>query len=132
MKKEFCEVKVSLDRETGLVVLSRCSCPAGNGGYCNHVMALLFELADYSLHQLDTVPEETACTSKSRQWGIPGQSGATKVTAMARTVKKLSDKRGICCTLYDARINESRSDLKIRALELQGKLQQKDERIRSP
>ena len=129
MKKEFREVKVSLNRETGLVVLSKCSCPAGNSGYCNHVMALLFELADYSLHQLETVPEETACTSKSRQWGIPGQSGATKVPAMTRTVKKLCDKRGISCTLYDARINESRSDLKIRALELQGKLQQKDERI---
>ena len=64
MKKEIRRVEVSLDRETGLVVSSKCSCPAGKSGYCNHVMALLFELADYSLNQLIIVPEEMACTSK--------------------------------------------------------------------
>lgn len=48
---------------------------------------------------------------------------------MVKTVKKLGDKRGIGCTLYDARINESRSDQKIRTLELQASLQQKDGRI---
>lgn len=73
MKKEFREVEVSLNRETGLLVSSKCSCPAGKSGYCNHVMALLFELADYSLNQFKIVPEEIACTSKSRQWGIPGE-----------------------------------------------------------
>ena len=31
---------------------------AGNSTYCNHVMGLLFEIADYSLHQLSRVPEE--------------------------------------------------------------------------
>ena len=88
-------------------------------------MALLLELADYSLHQLVTVLEETACRSKSRQLGIPWQSGGTKVLSMARAVKKLSDKGSICCTLNDARL-KAESDLKIRALEFQGKLQQKD------
>ncbi len=129
MKKEIREVEVSLNRETGLVVFSKCSCPAGKSGYCNHVMALLFQLADYSLNQLETVPEEIACTSKSRQWGIPGQSAVTKEPVMARTVKKLGEKRGVSCTLYDPRINESGSGMKIRTLEFQGKLQVKDERI---
>ncbi len=92
-------------------------------------MALLFELADYSLNQLETVPEEIACTSKSRQWGIPGQNAVTKEPVMARTVKKLGEKRGVSCTLYDPRINESGSGIKIRTLEFQGKLQVKDERI---
>jgi len=32
-------------------------------------MALLFELANYSLRQLKSVPEEPACTSKQREWG---------------------------------------------------------------
>ena len=30
-------------------------------------MALLFEIADYSLHQLTSVPEEKACTSMARR-----------------------------------------------------------------
>ena len=42
MKKEIRRVEVSLDRETSLVVSSKCSCPAGKSRYCNHVMALLF------------------------------------------------------------------------------------------
>ena len=50
---------------------SHCTCPAGRSGYCNHVMGLLFELADYSLQQLKVVPEDGACTSKLRQWGVP-------------------------------------------------------------
>ena len=50
---------------------AKCDCPAGNLGYCNHIMALLFELADYSLSELKTVPVEIACTSKSRQWDVP-------------------------------------------------------------
>ena len=43
MKKEIRRVEVSLDWETGLVVSSKCSCPAGKSRYCNHVMALLFD-----------------------------------------------------------------------------------------
>ena len=38
-------------------VKAGCSCPAGKSGYCNHVMALLFELTDYSLNQLKAIPE---------------------------------------------------------------------------
>ena len=55
-----------------MVSSADCSCPAGKSGYCNHVMALLLELADYSLRGLKKVPEEKACTSVARQWGIPG------------------------------------------------------------
>ena len=75
------------------------------------------------------MPEEIACTSKTRQWGIPEENGATKEPAMTKTVKKLGDKRGISCTVYDARLNESKSDLKIRVLDMEAKLAEKDEKI---
>ncbi len=48
---------------------------------------------------------------------------------MEKVVKKLGVKRRIGCTLYDARMNNSRPDIKIRAIELQESLQQKDQRI---
>ena len=32
-----------------------CSCPAGKSGYCNHMMALLYEVVVYSLNQLTEV-----------------------------------------------------------------------------
>ena len=70
MKEEFRNMEVSLDRSTGFVSAAKCSCPAGNRGYCNHIMAILFELPDYSLNQLDSVTEEISYTNKNRQWGI--------------------------------------------------------------
>ena len=37
---------------------ANCSCPGSKCVYCNHVMALLFEVADYSLHNLPVIPTE--------------------------------------------------------------------------
>ena len=67
MKKDLRNVFVSMNRPTSMVSSADCSFPAGNSGYCNHVVALLLELADYSLRGLKKVPEEKACTSVARQ-----------------------------------------------------------------
>ena len=129
MKNELCQVKLSLCMVTAHVIDSTCSCPAGLSGYCNHVMALLFELADYSLNQLCEVPEEIACTSKLRQWGIPGKSSNAKEPVMNLTIHKQYDKKGISCTLYDPRINDSRQNAAWRFQDLALKLKEKDLRI---
>ena len=65
MKKEQHFVEVHLCRKSSKVISSDCSCPAGNSGYWNHIVAMLYELADYSLHSLKSVPLESAYTSKS-------------------------------------------------------------------
>ena len=49
------------------IIFAKYSCPAGESGYCNHVMALLLEIVDYSFHQLILIPEEKACTSMVRR-----------------------------------------------------------------
>ena len=67
MKKEFRNMEVSLDRNTGFVTIAKSSCLEGNSGYCNHIMAVLFELADYLLNQLDCVSEDISCASENRQ-----------------------------------------------------------------
>ena len=67
MKQATRTMNVSLNIKSGSVIKGFCDCPAGKSGYCNHIMALLFELAEYSLHQLKTVPTELSCTSKPRQ-----------------------------------------------------------------
>ena len=46
MKKGSRDVVVVLDRSSAIVSEAKYMCPAGNSGYCNHVMALLLELAD--------------------------------------------------------------------------------------
>ena len=67
MKKEKHSVAVKLSTITSKVLDDNCSCTAGKSGYCNHVMALLLELAEYSLSQFKSVPKEIACTSRLRQ-----------------------------------------------------------------
>ena len=66
MKKENRFVEVHLCRKSPKVMSSHCSCPVGNSDYCNHIMAMLYEIADYSLRLLTSVPLELAWTSKIR------------------------------------------------------------------
>jgi len=93
MKKEKRKVLVKLKRDNGKVESGSCSCPAGNSGYCNHIMALLLEIADYSLNQLSTVPEEISCTSRMRQWGVSGEHSRPKSPVMETVVKKIFQKK---------------------------------------
>ena len=87
MKKGKRNMFVALDKCSGTVVHADCSCPAGKCGYCNHVMGLLFEIADYSLHNLKEIPTEVACTSRMRQWGIPGKS-KSQAPVRSTTIQK--------------------------------------------
>ena len=48
MKTEKKTVTVNLNRRNRKVESSSCTCHAGNSLFCNHIMGLLFEIADYS------------------------------------------------------------------------------------
>lgn len=126
MKKEFRTVELVFNtNDADYGINAKCDCPAGASGYCNHIMALLFELADYTLSGLLQVPEEVSCTSKSRQWGIPSESRAFKNPVMLSSVYANSDK-GIDCTLYNPRRKKcDAEDVKI----FKEKLLEKDQRI---
>ena len=78
MKKELRDVRIQLCKRTGEVYKATCSCPATKSGYCNHVMALLYEIAEYSLNRLAEVPQEKALASVIRKWGVPGKKEVVK------------------------------------------------------
>jgi len=73
MQKKMRDVNVEINKTSSRVVSGKFSCPAGKSG-CNHVMALLFEIADYSLKGHKVIPIEVVCTSRTRQWGVSGKS----------------------------------------------------------
>ena len=73
-------------------------------------MALLFEIADYSLYEMDAVPEEKSCTSRARNWGIPGEKDFPKEPIMSTTVQRQLSRRGINPTLYDPRSRDFKND----------------------
>ena len=119
MKKEKRRVTVKLNRRNRKVESGSCTYPAGNGAYCKHVMGLLFEIADYSLHQLSKVPEEISCRIRLRQWGVSGEKYTPKSSIMQTVVKNLPTKRGISSTFYDPRKTQALS------VERLGKMQSK-------
>lgn len=65
------KVVVDISRITGLVQNANCMCPAVKSGYCTHVMALLFELVDFSKRGLQNMLDEKACTSTTKAVGNP-------------------------------------------------------------
>ena len=95
MKKEKRSVAVKLSTITSKVLDGSCSCPAGKS---NHVMALSLELADYSLNQFKSVPEEIVCTNWLHQWGIPGKT-MQKAPVMKPSVQKQPSSKGITSNL---------------------------------
>ena len=120
MKKVPRFVSVTIDRKTGLVI----------SGSCNHVMAILFELADYSLRGFRTVPKEKACTSTLRKWGVPGENSShLKEPVMKTTVQKSVSKKGIRCTVYDPRLNMNKDEFEKRTEQLQNSLCSIDKNI---
>ena len=100
---------------------SNCSCVASKTGYCNHSLALMLKIDNFSLFEskstknlvnnVDQNPEE-ACTSRLQTWHRKGR-GDTIVPQPAMDIivnkTKLSDTEkqgeGITCLLYEARNN---------------------------
>ena len=123
MKKGKRFVDLHLCRKSFNVLSSHCSCPAGNSGYCNNIMAKLYEIADYSLHSLKFVPLELACTSKIRQRGVPGEKYCRKSPVMEIIIQKREKSRRITCALYDPRRNKDPTVLRKFVMDLKEKLQ---------
>ena len=55
------------DNDKAAVSRAHCSCKGGSGGHCNHVLALLYQLNEYSC--LD-IPSDVTCTSRPQSWHI--------------------------------------------------------------
>lgn len=66
----------------------RCSCVAGVGGYCHHVVGLLYYLAHCKQLGLKSVPDALTCTSMPQRWSIPRQKKIEQKEIQDVLVKK--------------------------------------------
>ncbi len=57
MKSTHYTVYVHLDQATGDAVYAKCNCNVGQGGYCKHAGALLYNLLDYVNMGATEIPE---------------------------------------------------------------------------
>ena len=61
------DVRCVIDRESSLIHHASCQCPAGAGGKCNHVAAVLFAMLDY----VTVMRNPDCCTNKAQVWHRP-------------------------------------------------------------
>ena len=73
MRAQKYEVKAHLCQETGVVLFADCNCKSSAGGVCKHVAAALYQLVDYKLSGVNSVPDDKTCTDVLQQWNIPGE-----------------------------------------------------------
>ena len=74
IKREITLIDFGRNKVNCVTIFAKCSCPAGESGYCNDVMVLLFQIADYSLHQLISVSEEKECTTMTQRLSVPSSN----------------------------------------------------------
>ena len=105
---------------SGQVLHANCSCKAGNVGYCNHVLALMFKACKFSLYDsknTDDLNQENdenpdlACTSQLQRWHAKGRGEnihpqpVMEVTFSKTKLDETKTREGVKSLLYEARIN---------------------------
>ena len=96
----------ALMKSSAAVQYAYCTCKAGEGGWCNHMYALMKVIAKFSLEELKCIPELLPCILKPCGWKVPRKRSAnvSKPSAMDTTVHKVKlEAKGIACNLFDAR-----------------------------
>ena len=115
-RKQNHKLSLALDKSSGAVLYSYCTCRAGKGGFCNHMYGLMKIVASFSLEKRKCVPNMLPCTSKPCGWTVPKKRelGVSKPSITETVVKKNKpNSMGVKCKLYEARA------LPVRELDLQ-------------
>jgi len=89
MKKN--EPAHSLETEIDLntkLMKGRCSCVAGMGGFCHHVIGLFFYVAHCKTLGYTAIPDELTCTSMPQRWSVPREKKIINKPVQELLVKK--------------------------------------------
>ena len=107
MKKELRNVQIQLCKRTGEGYKATYSSSARKSSYCNHVVALLYEIAWYSVNQVTEVPRKNPTQVFSENREVSGNEEVVKESVMRTTLISSDQKKGKPPTLYDPRLNFS-------------------------
>ena len=70
------------------IIGGKCSCVAGAGGFCHHVIALLYYLAHCKQLGLVALPDDLTCTMMPQRWSVPRGKNITPQPVDNVMVKK--------------------------------------------
>ena len=88
MKNITYTVYVHLNEANGEVVYSNCTCKAGKGGQCKHIVALLFQVIEYKQLDLTEIPDHLTCTELLQQWHVPRKNESDEAVLYENIVFK--------------------------------------------
>ena len=92
-------------------------------------MALLIELAEYSLNSLEKMLPEKACTSHLRKWCVPGNKETIKEPIMRTAIISQTSKKGIQPKIYEVCASFNIDENKVSIIEIKNKLLSLDKNI---
>ena len=69
-------------------ISGKCSCVAGLGGYCNHMIGLLYYLVHCKQLGFSSLPDDLTCTSMKEPWSIPREQKIGNQEIQSVLVKK--------------------------------------------
>ena len=97
------------------VLGSSCTCVAGELGFCNHAIGLMYLISHYYITKAKVIPDDLACTSLPQQWHKPRGKKISSRPLMDVVFKKkqrldlvvnsgtsTKNSPGISCSLYQA------------------------------
>ncbi|KXJ17593.1 hypothetical protein AC249_AIPGENE24412 [Exaiptasia diaphana] len=64
-------IKITMSPSQPEVLEAVCSCSIGLAGACGHIIGVLFQLADYKMKEIKSIPIDIAKTSMPQTWHIP-------------------------------------------------------------
>ncbi len=89
-----------------------CTCKAGKSGFCNHLIALLHQIRDYSQSKANNIPDDKSKTSTLQTWHKPRIEGITPEPVMDCVAKKIK-LESKCAKVVDHKVNDIRSEQNI-------------------
>ena len=75
-------VYVHFDQNHGDILEAICTCKAGQGCVCKHVVALLYMMLDYLRLSLKEIPPDMTCIQVVQKWHVPSTVNLTLTKAL--------------------------------------------------
>ena len=81
----------AIDKKSGEIFVTKCTCPQSSGGKCSHVACLFYFIEDYAVDD-DGPKLNEACTSLPQKWGKGKKVGHNPKPIGKKSALELYDK----------------------------------------
>ncbi|KAM7313309.1 uncharacterized protein ISCGN_003184 [Ixodes scapularis] len=117
-------VLLAFKADSGEVTESKCACPAGAGGACSHILAVLGLFILLEKEGFKEAPPELSCTELPQQWGRPRRQGIKPMSVQDvdwRSSREGGMEMAMPVQLYDARAEKQEDEQQLQSFHALGR-----------